>query len=490
VTDSQHNSKLILAEYVRRFGAPPDPLQLLRESLFSEQLRFVLDDSKFKTAYCSRRSGKSVAAAAMLVIAALENKGINALYITLNRLSAKRIIWRELLRFNREFHLGGRENASELSLQFPNGSTIYLSGAKDATEIEKFRGMHLKLTVIDEAQAFRSYLVDLIDEILVPASYDYNGQIVQIGTPNAACAGAFYDSCFNRGRMQGWRVHRWTMTQNPFIKLKSGLDPEELIQQELKRKGLTEDDPGHQRENRGLWVRSIDTLVYKIEYLRNVCTQVPDGLVYILGVDLGFEDADAISIVGYSPHDPTTYVVDCFTKNKMTISDLAKVVQTYIDRYDPVRCIIDGGGLGKKISEELQQRFGIPFESAEKTRKQEFIELMNDSLRTGRLQILEGLPLIEEMGLLQWSYNNDGDKRTEDSRFPNHLCDATLYAWRESRAYAFQEKPAEVKPGSAAWGKLEEERMLEKAKQELERSLQPPDDPLDPDMFEQMLDYY
>lgn len=484
----QLDSKLILAEYVRRFGTLPPATQSITKSLFPLQLNFVDDKSKFKAAYCSRRSGKSVAAAAMLMLTALDTPGCNALYITLNRLSAKRIIWKELLRFNRDFNLQAKENASELSLAFQNGSTIYLSGAKDASEIEKFRGMHLKLTVIDEAQAFRSYLVDLIDEILVPASYDYNGQVVMIGTPNAACAGAFYDSCFNRGRMRGWSVHKWTMLDNPFIRLKSGKDPEEIIQEELKRKGLSEEDPAHQRENRGLWVRSNDSLVYKIDRTRNVAQELPADLVYVLGVDLGFEDADAISIVGYSPHSPVTYVVDCFVKNKQTISELAKQVQYYIDKYNPVKCVIDAGGLGKKISEELQQRFQLPFESAEKTRKHEYIELMNDALRTGALQILNGLPLIEEMELLQWQYNQEGDKRIEDPRFPNHLCDSTLYAWREAKGFAFVPQTPQIVPGSAEWIKREQDRMFQSAVKKLEDEMKPVDDPMHPDFFERMLD--
>jgi len=486
--NKQLDSKLILAEYVRRFGTLPAPTQAITKSLFSLQHHFVEDKSKFKAAYCSRRSGKSVAAAAMLVTTALDTAGCNALYITLNRLSAKRIIWKELLRFNREFNLNAAENASELTLTFQNGSTIYLSGAKDASEIEKFRGMHLKLTVIDEAQAFRSYLVDLIDEILVPASYDYNGQVVMIGTPNAACAGAFYDSCFNKGRMRGWSVHKWTMLDNPFIKLKSGKDPEEIIQEELKRKGLSEEDPAHQRENRGLWVRSNDSLVYKIDRDRNVAKTLPDNLIYVLGVDLGFEDADAISVVGYHPHDPVTYVVDCWSRNKLTISELAAKVQSYVDKYDPVKCVIDAGGLGKKISEELQQRFQLPFESAEKTRKHEFIELMNDSLRTGKLQILDGLPLIEEMELLQWQYNQEGDKRIEDPRFPNHLCDSTLYAWRESKAYAHTQAAPVIVPGSPEWVKREQDRMMQSAIKKLEDEMKPVDDPMHPDFFERMLD--
>lgn len=111
------------------------------EILFDKQLEFVKDPNNYKVAVCSRRAGKTVSAAAYLIDTAINNEGVVCLYITLARTSAKRIIWRELLRMVREYNIKAKINLSELSLTFDNESIIYLSGASDTSEMEKFRGL-------------------------------------------------------------------------------------------------------------------------------------------------------------------------------------------------------------------------------------------------------------------------------------------------------------------------------------------------------------
>jgi hypothetical protein len=119
--------------------------------LFKEQLELVRDPSKFATAVCSVRAGKTIACAADLIDTALTKPGTVGLYITLARSSAKRIVWPELHKINREFKLEGIPNESDLSFRFPNGSIIYCSGASDAQEIEKFRGLsNVALSYLDE----------------------------------------------------------------------------------------------------------------------------------------------------------------------------------------------------------------------------------------------------------------------------------------------------------------------------------------------------
>ena len=105
---------------------------------FAEQIAFISDPARYKTAVCSRRSGKTIASAVYLTHTARSRPGTVSLYITLSRSNAKRIVWPDLLKINREYDLGGSANETELSLKFPNGSIIYLSGAKDKTEIESF----------------------------------------------------------------------------------------------------------------------------------------------------------------------------------------------------------------------------------------------------------------------------------------------------------------------------------------------------------------
>ena len=72
--------------------------------------------------------------------------------------------------------------------------------------------------------------------------------------------------------------------------------------------------------------------------------------------------------------------VDEHVKNKQNISQLVAVINEYKDLYNPIRMVMDAGALGKKIQEELRMRHGLNIEAADKTRKIEFIELLNDDL--------------------------------------------------------------------------------------------------------------
>ena len=63
---------------------------------------------------------------------------------------------------------------------------------------------------------------------------------------------------------------------------------------------------------------------------------------------------------------------------------------------------MDAGALGKKIQEEILTRHGVNLEAAEKSRKVEFIELLNDDLRTAKFKAFKGSLFEEDCMLLQW----------------------------------------------------------------------------------------
>ncbi len=418
---------------------------------FDKQCQFILDPARFKVACNSRRSGKTVGDVLILLDAAKDDKPGDCLYITLNRLSAKRIIWRELLKYNREYGLGGEANTSELTLTMPNGNVIYCSGAKDASEIEKFRGLRLKVVIIDEAQAFGEYLRELIEDVIMPALWDLQGSCIMSGTPNAACIGPFYDACHNIPPFKGWKNFHWTILDNPFIEKLSGKLPQQILAEELERKGLTEDDPTYLREALGLWIRDEKGLVYKYLESRNAYNDRPKGheWFYGIGVDLGWDDADAISVIAWTEDLPEIYEVYTWKGSKQTISDLAKRVHKLEERYTFTSRVMDAGGLGKKIVEELKQRHQLYFEAAEKKRKLEYIELLNDDLRRAICKIHAESPLAEEMKLLQWDTTHIKPK--EDANFDNHACDAYLYIWREAKHYTHEPAKEEAKEGSEEW---------------------------------------
>ena len=436
----------------------------LEDFCFPEQLAFIRDPHKRKTAVCSRRAGKSVGCAADLTYDALTGPG-DVAYITLNRRSAKRIIWRELLKINDEFKLGAKIDNTELTLTFPNGNMIHISGAKDEGDLEKLRGMALCKIYIDECQSFRPYLEYLIDEVLEPSLLDYDGSLILIGTPGPVPAGYFYEQSQNRA----WSHHAWTMQDNPWIQRKSGKDPAVLIKEIAERRGVELDDPSILREFYGQWVRDNDALVFKFNKSINTFIDAPRELNYVFGIDIGWKDSDAIAVLGFSERDKHVYLVEEFVAPKLTISDLVEHVRYLQGIYEPTKIVMDAGALGKKIQEEIRQRHKISVHAAEKTRKHEFIELLNDDLRNSRFKAYDGSRFEQDSYLVQWDYSVPGRPRISDT-YHTDIGDAVLYAWRECRHYLYKDVDPGPRPGTDAFMEKLERHEAEKLSKKLQKA--------------------
>lgn len=451
--------KLIEQELARR--ALPVPFDV-RSYLFEQQQRFKFDASRFKVAVCSRRSGKTVACAADLTDTAIRNNAVVCLYITLSRATAKKIVWPELLRINREHKLGGRVDNTQLSITYPNGSIIYCSGAKDISEIEKFRGLALKLVYIDEAQSFRFYLERLIDDVLAPALMDYAGTICLIGTPGPIPAGYFYQ-CATKQNL--WSKHGWTFFDNPHIALKSKNTHRALLDIELERRGVAPTDPSIQREWFGKWERDDESLLLRYDETKNHFQELPGSKYeYIMGIDIGFVDADAIAILAYNDDSPTVYLVEESIKRKQDLTDLVNEVQRLSKKYNVSKIVMDEGALGKKMAEEMRRRFQIPVHPAEKQRKMENVAFLNDALRTGRFKAKSASVFAQDSYLVEI----DRDKSTPDKikirdNFHSDIIDAVLYAFKVSPAYAWQAAPSKPKQGTPEYYKKATDDMYEQA---------------------------
>lgn len=450
-------------------GFSERPKFLLEQFLFKEQLALALDPAKFATAVCSVRAGKTTACAADLIHTALTKPGTIELYITLARSSAKRIVWPELHRINRDYELGGQPNESDLSFKFPNGSILYCSGASDATEIEKFRGLsNVALAYLDESQAFRSHIKELVEEILIKRLYDTNGRLRMIGTPGPVPAGYFHDA----SQSPAWSHHAWTLHSNPWIEMKSGKTVAELIQQDCDRKGVGTDDPSIQRECFGRWVLDTNSLLLEYQVERNHYAELPGGrYTYILGMDFGYEDADAFSVLGWHEGSPNTYLIEELIAEKQTYEQMAANFDKLYGKYTFSAVIADPGGGGKKLIESLRPRYPIPMESADKLGKIANYGLLNNALRTSRFFAKRDSRFAQDCNLLE----RDRDKSTPDKtvvKGHSDIVDAVLYAFKESPAYSFVPPKERAKPGTKEYDDEVAQSLFENHVQKLERERQ------------------
>jgi hypothetical protein len=371
-------------------------------------------------------------------------------YVALTRKSAEGIVWKALEELNHELGLGLAPKIGNLKMVAPNGSEIFLVGANKAGEINKLRGIKTPLVGIDEAASFRPSLLEyLIDDVISPSLMDYAGTLILVGTPSAQPVGYFYD--VTTGKEPGWSVFRWDSRDNPHIPHAS-----QWLKELRERKGWDENHPTYRREYLGEWIRDNDALVYKLRD-DNIIGEMPGDYepgaphwAHVIGIDYGYVDSTAFVVWAFrsgNTREQTTYCVHASKTVGHLPSEAASYTRKLVDQYKPQRVYGDAGGLGKPYIEEARRRFAIQVHPAEKSEKLAHIELFNDDLRRGRSVFLESAcrDYIEEMQMLPWDMDRvtvnvagrvrHEDRKREDPRYENHLCDAGLYGNRGCTAY-------------------------------------------------------
>ncbi len=289
----------ILKEKEKRKNSSSLSTKIL-SSLFEKQLNFINDPSDRKVVYCTRRAGKTRAACAYLLKVALENPYGICIYIALTRARAKTLIMPTLMRLNAEYNIGITPNLADLTFSLANRAVIRLVGANDEVACENLRGDPYHLVILDETQSMRKrHLPYLIDQILTPSLMDTWGTLCMLGTPNSVHTGPFYEACHSTGEFKGYSIHDWGWWDNPYL-----IKPKEWLEREKKRKGVTDSNPRFQQEYMGKWVKADDFFVYR--YTNENLRPIPEDkeFTYIIGIDLGYDDSTAFSVVGSTDDSP------------------------------------------------------------------------------------------------------------------------------------------------------------------------------------------
>lgn len=453
------------------------------------------DPSRKKAVRCPRRAGKSWFVLSVALEECLRNPGSVWVIVGLSRPSITQIFWSLIKQLNKDLELGINFKEIELSATFLNGSVILFRGADSRSEIEKLRGGKYDGVIIDECKSFNPIIfTELVQDVIEPALGDRNGVIILVGTPGDVLAGPFYEAtCEQPIVFRGadgvdrasnhrygvpvdlqyiWSFHTWTLQDNVEV-------PHlwTLALATKAQRGWSDDHPTWRREYLGHWVASTNRLVYRfVPSLHEYNGELPldHKWRFVLALDVGYHDADAIVVWAYASTSFDVYVVHAQKRAKLNITQLAgwihEVRATYCDNRPEVMTG-DFGGLATKVFEELAAIHGLPFEPAEKKEKNDFIEILNTEYDAGRIHILAypdqpqtddmGKPLTLSAELLtnRWLEKTLGTpKRKEDPATPNDLCDAHLYGWRWCDHRRAQPPDRRPTTGTTEWW-LERQRL-------------------------------
>lgn len=424
---------------------------------FGPQNDFVTDASRYIVAQCSRRSGKSNGLVLRFFRTMEKHPKSNSLYVGLTQESAREIIWPVFKEMDDKYKIGCKYNESQMKVTHPNGASVKLVGADRKDFIKKLRGKKHPAVAIDEAQDLTT-LQSLIDDVLTPCIADYtDGWLALTGTPGPVPTGYFFDIT-EKGKF-GYSLHKWTLLDNPYMP-----DPEAFIKDMCEKRGWDENTPTLKREWLNKWELDPKSLWVQYDQNTNDFVDLPKEhkWQYLMGVDIGFMDADAIAVVAWSETTPVSYLIDEVVVRKQGISGLITMIEQVQKKYNVYKIMLDEGGLGKKIAEDLRTRFGVPLQAADKAHKQSNVELLNDALRLGKFRAHASGQFAQDSYLVQIDWDKSTPQKIVIKKKPHSdIIDAVLYAFRESYAHTYE--PAKVKPkwGTKEWAESQSSTMWE-----------------------------
>lgn len=433
-----------------------------RGRAFDKQISFIEDPARLKASWTTRRGAKSYADGIYLIKEAQEVDACNCLYLGLTRISAKAIIWKDVLKdINRKDSLDINFNGTELTATTQNGSIIYVSGVDvDEDERKKLFGRKYRLVVIDEAALYKIDLRDLVYVVLKPAMADMRGTIVLSGMSSNITQGLFYD--ITTRKEKGWSLHTWTAHDNPFIakQWQEELDDITINRPEFKETAR------YKQAYLNQWVIDEDAKVYKFVSERNRALTLPQRDTpyhYVLGIDLGHSPDPTAFVIG-AYHDTTNvlYLLHAEKHLEFDVTDVAEKIKSLEKTLTFDVKVVDNAN--KQAVAELNTRHGSNLIAADKTGKSDFINLMNDEFIQKKIMLLNGAnELATEYDSLVWE-TEDGRvslPRKEHESLPNHHTDAALYLWRYCHQYLFKEPDEKPRWGTQEHWEPEHLKKLE-----------------------------
>lgn len=443
----------ILTELLRRTQIQRTPN--LRSVEFQKQNEAIDDPNRLKAYNCTRRAGKSIGVAIDFAETCASIPSVKCLYLALTIGSARNIIWDALKDYSAMADPYSKPNESRHEILFSNKSSARLMGADCSDkEMKKALGGSYKKVAIDEAGSFSIDMPKLVYQMIRPATADHLGQIILLGTCENI-RGTFFEKV-TEGLEAGWSVHKWTAYDNPHMKDKWTQEVTDLV----TRNPLVVNASWFKTHYLNQWCADDDLLIMHLK-AHNFVESLPERKTpynYILGIDLGYNDASSFTVTAYHDHDRIAYFVQSFKKTGMIISKVAEMIEHLRAKFPFDNLVIDGAN--KQAVEEIRQRYGIPLESAEKTEKVFYLKLLDDDLIVGNVKIVRSgcAGLIEEWEALQWE---DLNKTNEDPRCSNHEADSALYSWRKCHHFLATREPEVYSKNSQAYMDQEEEREAE-----------------------------
>lgn len=453
----------------------------MMRSLFPEQSAAVRHSARQKAIKTPRRAGKTRVVLIDIFIDMQTHPNADYAYIALSRESAERIIWKEVEEINAEFDLGGEPVLTRGFWRFPNGCVLYIFGADRPRWMEKFRGVgRFRVVVIDECKSFVIDLQKFVLEVVRPALTGTRGRLWVIGTPGEVPIGFWWEVTQPDPdeRDRGYVYFEWDVFDNPHM-AEQVREEFDLLKEQYGEEVV--EQPWFLREWRGLWVTYSKDLVYHgFAMGRNTTPVYPrkfgePGEHYQPGADFGHSDAYSEAVLAWNDFDDKVYIVHSWKRgthpklgqwkgDPVLLTEVDERMRAQAEKFSGLRqWRVDNSN--PQLVKELQDKYRLPVQDAERTHKRPAIEAFNTELHAGQIVVVEPATkaCTDEMLTLKKHWVKGGTEWVEHPSQSNDGMDSVLYAWRECRHHRTKALPKDAPMiGSVEWYSMRAKEMRDK----------------------------
>lgn len=403
-----------------------------RRRLSPWQLRLFDDPAELRIADAGRRSGKTTEFCAEGIDTCLRKRNARVAAFTKSEVDTRDIFWSDLWSLIDEHQLGAIARKS--TIYFPNGSSFRLTGAKDQYEAQRrFRGRGYDLVIGDECQLL-PWLKEMVQQAIRPAMLRHGrqGRLLLGGTPGEVPGMGYWEEIC-AGLHGEWSVHTATIYDNPCF---AGI-VEKALATAAKELGGPQ-SPIFRREYLRERVPPDESsgLVYRYNKAINDFAEPPAGgkWSYVIAVDLGSRrDTNGILVVGVTDAAPgKAWLVDEYLSPlRLPQPKLAAEIKSRQKRFPPVITVIDEGGLGGMIADDLNREpYFVGVTAAEKMHPLASSDAINGGLLNGTLMIRATSRLAQDLVALRWDPVELNKGRRKLAKFPHSDLEPPLrYAW-------------------------------------------------------------
>lgn len=349
---------------------------------------------------------------------------------------AKHLYWQLVKNLCKQRKIECKPKASENLIEIPSlQRTIFFGGAGDTETIEFLRGFAFRLIIIDECQSIKDTLFEPMIEGAADATrLDYDGKLILSGTP-PLIHDCYFVNAFNNASFKSFQRDLYS-NHKLFKDINFHRDREQWVKRIDKfldkirqRRGLKkgQEDPLFQREYLGKLIEDKESMVFPItnKNLDFVDPEYNRDWFYTIGVDMGFDDKDAIIVLGSKVGTSTISLVYEYEEKSQDSDTLARQIEAIAGKYHTQDIFVDTAGLGKKIAQTISKHH-IHVRSAPKSEKLGNIREMRDMITSGKFIMDHKSLFYQEHKHIQWNK----EKTDIDNRYyHSDLVPAIRYAF-------------------------------------------------------------